>query len=140
MESRAEPPESQDHGPGEEAQQTQGPPDPLVSPVFPQRRLEQQEPSQAPETASLLRPPPGGLTKSPEELTRQVGWAALTHAVAESAKALYPNDPQAVALTVANSLQPYISAFASRGSGLTSGTAHQGPSTTPLSKTTEALC
>ena len=136
-EPRAEPPQSQDQGPGEE---TSGPP-PLVSPTFPQRPAQQQEPQQAQQKSPLLRPPPGGLTRSPEELTRQVGWAALTEAVAKSAAALYPNDPQAVAITVANSLQPYMSVFAGPSGFPTSDTTAQArqQTSTPLSKTTESI-
>ena len=137
-EPRAEPTNSQGHDPGGETTE----PPPLAAPVFPERPSQQQERPQV-QNNELLRPPPGGLTRSPEELTRQVGWSALTEAVTKSATALYPNDPQAVAITVANSLQPYMLAFAPRGlTGFTSGTAGpgvQGQTTTPLSKTTESI-
>ena len=81
---------------------------PMTPPVFPAPTptpLQQQGPPQG-LFSQLTAPPPGGLTRSPEELTRQIGWTALTEAVTKSAVALYPNDPQAVALTVANTLQP----------------------------------
>ena len=105
----AEPTNSQNQGSGGN---TEAPP--WERPVLPQRQSPQQGPQQE-QTSGLLRPPPGGLTQSPEQLTRQVGWAALTEAVTKSARALYPDDPQAVALTVANSLQPYMMEFAPRG-------------------------
>ena len=112
---------------------------PWEQPSFPRRRLPQQGQQQA-LTPALIRPPPGGLTQSPEELTRQVGWQALAAAVTHSATSLYPDDPQAVALTVASSLQPYMTAFAPRGKTgfFTEGTPG-GPTSTPLSKTTESI-
>ena len=140
-EPRAEPTISQNPGSGGEPQE----PPPLEAPVFPQRLVAQQDRPQA-YAPNLLRPPPGGLTRSPEELTRQIGWTALSEAVSKSAVALYPDDPQAVAITVANSLQPYMMAFAPRSStGFpTSGIADYGQrnnntTTTPLSKTTESI-
>ena len=119
--SGAEPPQAQNHDSGGETMAgTLPPPGPAT---FPQRPAQQQEQLQT-QSTFLIRPLPGGLTKSPEELTRQVGWTALVEAVTKSATTLYPDDPQAVAMTVANSLQPYIVAFAPRmHAGLsTSGT------------------
>ena len=124
-EARAEPnTRPQGQGPGEEAP-------PFEPPNFPSLHPQQQGPTEVPKSV-LITPPPGGLTKSPEELTRQIGWTALTEAVTKSAVALYPDDPQAVARTVANSLQPYMTAFAPRGSFPTAGTpATAGPTSTP---------
>ena len=117
------------------------PPPPVPPPTFPARPPRQQGAPQD-RTGVLTRPPPGGINKSPEELTRQIGWSALTEAVATSAQALYPDDPKAVAITVANSLQPYMTAFAPPGlsshhHGSTPGT--NAPTSTPLSKTTESI-
>ena len=83
----------------------------LAPPSFPQRQQVQPGQQQAPQRL-LVPPPPGGLSKSPEELTRQIGWIALTEVVASSAQALFPDDPKAVALTVAYTLQPYLIPFA----------------------------
>ena len=138
-EPKAEPTNTQSPDSGGETQE----PPPLIAPTFPEQPLQQQAQPQV-QMHTLFQPPPGGLTKSPEELTRQVGWAALTEAVRASATTLFPDDPQAVAITVANSLQPYMMAFAPRGllgfptSG-TTGLGHQQQSTTPLSKTTESI-
>ena len=137
-EARAEPnTRSQDQGLGEEA-----PPfDPPSFPSLPQQQIQLQGQPEVP-THGLIIPPPGGLTKSPEELTRQISWTALTEAVTKSAVALYPDDPQAVTLTVANSLQPYMTAFAphSRIGFPTVGTPSDVHRTsTPLSKTTEII-
>ena len=83
---------------------------PLAPPSFPQRQQAQPGQQQAPQRL-LVPPPPGGLSKSPEELARQIGWIALTEAVVSSAQALFPDDPKVVALTVANTLQPYLITF-----------------------------
>ena len=135
---------------------------PLTPPVFPQRPLEQvpeQAAQRAPQvtfatpvstqTAQQAQPPlypglvtplPGTLFRSPEELTREVGWTALTEAVTASAQKLYPTDPKAVALTVANTLQPYMTAFSPARHGFEKNlsTSVNTPGT-PLSKTTEGI-
>ena len=117
-------------------------PPPSVPLSFPARPVRQQEQQQVPN--GLLRPPPGGINRSPEELTRQVGWTALVEAVTQSATALCPDDPHVVALTVANTLQPYMVSFAPRSQlgSLTSGidgANRRDTSTTPMSKTTESI-
>ena len=69
--SGAEPTQTQNHDSGGETMagvlNTGGPPPPGPA-VFPQRQVQQQAQPQA-QTAELIRPPPGGLTKSPDELT-----------------------------------------------------------------------
>ena len=80
-ETGAEPTIPQDHGPGDEAP-------PFDNPVFPAQQRRHTGPQQVPNKPPLIRPPPGGLTQSPEELTRQIGWTALTEAVTKSATAL----------------------------------------------------
>ena len=115
---------------------------PMTPPVFPvptTTTFEQQGQPQGP-FSLLTPPPPGGLTKSPEELTRQIGWTALTEAVTNSAVTLYPNDPQAVALTIANTLQPYMTAFTPQGRNVfpTVGTTTPTQNTS-MSKTTEGI-
>ena len=112
MEPRAEPQQSQDQGSRED---TSGSAPPLGPLKFPPRPVQQQGQQSVQSSTTLLRPPPGGLTQSPEELTRHVGWTAMIEAVTKSATTLYPHDPQAVALIVATSLQPYMTAFAPRG-------------------------
>ena len=119
---------------------------PLTPPVFPQRPQQQPQPkaqqatfafpttSTEQQTPGLVRPPPGTLHRSPEDLTREVGWAALTQAVTASAQALYPNDPKAVALTVANTLQPYMVAFTPMRPGFDRAVATQGTPGTSRSK------
>ena len=85
---------------------------PLEVPLFPPRQPPEPGLPKAPVIPTpLLTPPPGGLTKSPEELTRQIGWRALAEAVSTSAQQLYPQEPKAAALTVANTLQPYMQIF-----------------------------
>ena len=138
--SSEEPTSTRNHGSEGEANVV--PPPPTVPLTFPARPVRQQERRQVPN--GLIQPPPGGLTQSPEELTRQVGWAALVEAVTQSATTLYPDDPAAVALTVANSLQPYIVSFAPRSqvgtftSG-TDGANRRDATTTPMSRTTESI-
>ena len=101
-------PDSQDQGPGGEQP---GDP-PLEPPDFPPPPQPRKGPEQATQPFPLLTPPPpGGLTRSPEELTRQIGWKALAGAVTTSASQLYPQDPKAAALTVAATLQPYLKVF-----------------------------
>jgi len=67
----------------------------------------------------------------------------LTEAVASSAQALFPDDPKAVALTVANTLQPYLIPFAPLGRHLgfegNQGMIGSAIAVTPLSKTTESI-
>ena len=113
-------------------QESPGGEPPLTPPVFPQRPSQQvpeqdaqrahvtfatpvstqtDQQAQQPQNIGLVTPIRGTLHRSPEELSREVGWTALTEAVTASAQALYPNDPKAVALTVANTLQPYMTAF-----------------------------
>ena len=111
---------------------------PLEAPQFPAQVRAQQGAPQAltQPIPNLVRPPPGGLTRSPEELTRQIGWKAMAEAVTTSATQLYPQDPKAAALTVANTLQPYLHFLG--GPSSTPGTGV--PNTnTPLSKTTESI-
>ena len=89
-------------------------------------------------TSNLIRPIPGTINRSPEDVTRDIGWIALTEAITQAAVGLYPNDPQAVAATVANALQPYMQSFG-RGPPInpsTQGSPQQGQ---PLSKTTESI-
>ena len=123
-------PDSQGQDPGEDEENP-----PLEPPLFPPPQPPQPGPTPAPNPSPLRIPPPGGLTKSPEELTRQIGWRALAEAVSTSAQQLYPQDPKAAALTVANTLQPYIQIFSPGNT--TPGTGQ--PSNTPLSKTTESI-
>ena len=129
---------------------------PLTPPVFPQRppqqvpEQEQQRPhvtfatpvstpqAQWPQPSGLVNPVPGTLHRSPEDLTREVGWTALTEAVTASAQKLYPTDPKAVALTVANTLQPYMTAFSPARVGFEKNVSTSGNTPgTPMSKTTE---
>ena len=131
--------DSQAGAPGSPGGEEDAPP--LAPPSFPQRRKAQQRRLGAPRTTlPLVTPPPGGLQKSPEELTRLIGWMALTEAVASSAQALYPDDPMAVALNVANTLQPYMIPFAPLGRQLgfegTPGMIGAASAGTPLSNAT----
>ena len=83
---------------------------------------------------------PGTLHRSPEDLTPEVGWTALTEAVTASAQKLYPTDPKAVALTVANTLQPYMTAFSPGRVGFEKNVSTSGNTPgTPMSKTTEGI-
>ena len=114
---------------------TQAPP-PTVAPVFPSRPLLQQGPVLEPSfSAPLQVPPPQGLSKSPEELARDIGFEALTQAVQASAVNMYPDNPKAVATTVANALKPWLPAF---GHAPVTSATHT-TSSTPLSKTTESI-
>ena len=133
-EPRAEPTNAQSQDSGVEAP-------PFDRPVFPsQPQSLQHGRPQAQSPSGLTAPPPGGLTQSPEELTRQIGWTALSEAVTKSAVALYPNDPQAVAIIVATTLQPYMAAFTPMGrNSLTVGNAAGSDQHTPHSKTTESI-
>ena len=126
-------PNAQDQGPGGE-QQPGAPP--LEPPDFPPPPPPRKGPEPAPQPFPLLTPPPpGGLNRSPEELTRQIGWKALAEAVTTSVSQLYPHDPKAAALAVAATLQPYLKMFDHPSS--TPGTG--APASTPLSKTIESI-
>ena len=50
-------------------------------------------------------------SQSSEDFARQVGWTALVESVTQAAQAMYPDDARSVALTVANTLQPYMMSF-----------------------------
>ena len=78
-----------------------------------------QTPPLTPQKAPLFTPVPQQQpnllvvsgSQSPEDFARQVGWKALVEAVTSSANAMYPDDAKSVALTVANTLQPYMVSF-----------------------------
>ena len=72
-------------------------------------------------TSNIVRPIPGAINRSPEDLTRDIGWLALSEAITQAAVSLYPDDPQAVAAVVANALQPYLQSFG-KGPAITPST------------------
>ena len=90
-------------------------------------------------TNNLVRPIPGTINRAPEEITREIGWLALSEAITQASVSLYPDDPQAVAVTVADTPQPYLQSFG-RGPAINPSTqgspAQNGQS---LSKTTENI-
>ena len=91
--STSQPQEQLPQQPSPQQQQPGGEPDgpPLESAQFPAGfRAQQGAPQAQSASTNLIRPPPGGLQQSPEELTRNIGFRALAEAVTGSAVKLYP--------------------------------------------------
>ena len=131
---------------GQTEQQGDEQPPPATPPVFPSRPQQQQPQQEATSRPQpgLVTPTPGTLNRSAEQLTREIGFQALATAIQSSAVALYPDDPKAVALTVANCLQPYLGAFMPGGpTGFERAVATQGmspgASSQGMSKHTEGI-